>query len=98
MLPRRYWPPLLTRIAGEIENAVRDLRTLAEEARALPRTQCPAPVGTLADQIEGIASRRGLQTELHVFEGHVGQRDVWIFELTVFTPDPSEQKKLRNWR
>jgi len=36
--------------------------------------------------------------ELHVFEGRVGLRDVWIFELTVFTPDASEQKKLRNWR
>ena len=97
-MPRRYWPPLLTRLAVEIEGAARDLRTLSHEAQSTPLGKCPAPVSTLAEQIEGVASRRGLQSELHVYEGRVGMRDVWIFELTVFTPDSSEQRKLRNWR
>ena len=98
MLPRRYWPSLLSRIATEIQSAVRDLQTLAQETKSIPPSKCPAPVSSLAEQVEGVAARRGLQGEVHVFEGRVGQRDVWIFELTVFTPDDPAGKKSRNWR
>jgi len=88
----------LTRIANDIESAVRDLHSFARETKSIPRAKCPGPVSQIAEQVESVASRRGLQGEVHIFEGRVGPREVWIFELTVFTPDPSEQKKLRNWR